>query len=170
MKLKMSYVFPLGLFLALFLDGSLSYVASDTLFNTQVEIESRFILLWLVLAICFVPDLAHPYFWATFAGLVFDSYYTSILGIMTVILPLVVYLTKETMAFFKTSFWVVCLMYFIDVTVVSLGFYLFNNLIGFTAGSQADYILKVLWPTLTYNMVCFLFLYWPLKELFTRVK
>lgn len=48
---KMKYVFPVGLFLAFLLDGTLSSILASQMFTSHVAIESRLILLWFVMAI-----------------------------------------------------------------------------------------------------------------------
>lgn len=164
---KMRYFFPIGLFLALFLDGALSGHWANYLFTQTTFMESRLVLLWLVMAVCY-SDARHIFVWATVAGLLFDSYYTGILGLFTVMLPLIVYLTREIMKYFTPSFIVVLLIYLIDITVLTILFYWANVLIGFTSVSIADFIGQNLGPTLIYNLACYVILFMPLHWLFTK--
>ncbi|KRL04201.1 rod shape-determining protein MreD [Liquorilactobacillus oeni] len=167
---KMRYFFPLGLFFTLFLDGALSNAFSKQMFTLSFSIESRIFILWLVMCVCFT-DLNRPYLWAICVGLVFDLYYTGIIGPFTMIVPLIVYLTKTMYSFFKPSFIVVLLIYLIDITLVTFLFYLINAMIGFTNSSMADFISMTLGPTLAYNLAVFVVLYIPVQrfiETFSR--
>ena len=74
------------------------------------------------------------------------------------------------MQFFEANFILVFLVYFIDVALVTASFYLMNSLIGFTSGSQIDFVTRTLGPNLLYNMIFFVILYLPLQKLFTLAK
>ncbi|MCP0886514.1 rod shape-determining protein MreD [Ligilactobacillus sp. WILCCON 0076] len=166
-SVKMRYLFPLGLFIALFLDGSLSLQFSGSMFTQSVSIESRLILLWLVMAICY-GNVRHIFVWAVIAGYFFDTYYTGILGLFIVMLPLIVYITRSIMRYFTSSFIVVLLIYLIDITILTVLFYWANALIGFTSVSITTFISKTLGPTLAYNLAIFVILFFPLEQFFKR--
>ncbi|GBG93959.1 rod shape-determining protein MreD [Ligilactobacillus salitolerans] len=162
---KMRYFFPIGTFLFLFLDGSVSQIFASSFFSPTRAVESRLILLWLVLAICY-GEVEHLLLWAALAGLMFDLYFTGVLGIFTLLLPFMVYLTRNILTFFKPSFIVVLLIYLIDVTVLTALFYWVNVLIGFTSVSIVTFIGRTLGPTLAFNLASYVLLYWPLKRFF----
>ncbi len=164
---KMRYFFPLGTFLFLFLDGSLSQLFSQSFFTPDTSIESRLILLWLVLAICY-GHVDHLLFWSVIAGFVFDLYYAGVLGVCTLLLPFMVYLTRSVLSFFNRSFIVVLLIYLIEVTVFTVLFYWVNILIGFTSVSAVTFIGRTLGPTLAYNLAAYVVLFWPLSIFFEK--
>lgn len=166
---KMRYFFPIGTFLFLFLDGSLSQLMAPSFFTASVAVESRLILLWLVMGVCF-GEVDHLVIWAAVAGLFFDLFFTGVLGIFTLLLPLMVYLTQNILLFFNQSFLVVLLIYLIDVTALTTLFYWTNALIGFTSVSGAAFIIRTLGPTLVYNLAVYVILYWPLKVFFEKFK
>ena len=67
---KMKYVFPVGLFLAFLLDGTLSSILASQMFTSNVAIESRLILFWFVMAIFYGDEkVEHIYVWAFLSGL-----------------------------------------------------------------------------------------------------
>ena len=164
---KMKYLFPIGLFIALFLDGSISESFSKYMFTPSISIESRLVLLWLIMAVCY-GQVDHILAWAAAAGFFFDLYYTGILGVFTIILPLTVYLTRSAYQFFTQSFIVVLLIYLIDITIVTVLFYWVNALIGFTSVDQTTYIGRTLGPTLAYNLAMFVILFFPLERFFRK--
>lgn len=165
---RIKYIFPLGLFIALFLDGTITQAFAPEMFTPAVAIESRLLLLWLIMAVCY-SQAEHILLWAGIAGFFFDLYYTGILGISVILLPLVVYLTQKTYQFFTGSFIVVLLIYLIDVTLLTLLFYLVNSLIGFTDAGLTTFIARTLGPTLAYNLAMFVILFIPLKSLFEKM-
>lgn len=165
---KKRYVFVIGMFLFLLLDGALSYNFANWMFTPRTNMESRLILLWLIMAVCYL-DYDKILAWSFLAGIIFDLYYTGILGIFTFLLPLMVYLNREAFGFFRPTFINVCLIYLIDVTMLTTMFYWANQLIGFTTVSATEFIAKTLGPTLAYNMFFFVILYLPLRRYFEKL-
>ncbi|MFT8949680.1 MAG: rod shape-determining protein MreD, partial [Liquorilactobacillus hordei] len=100
---KIRYYYPLGLFIALFLDGALSDTFAGNFFNSNSTIESRLFLLWIVMSV-FFAEVEHPYFWAVTIGLTFDLFFTGIIGPFFMLVPLILYLTKVMYSFFTPSF------------------------------------------------------------------
>ena len=162
---KLRYLYPLGLLLTLLLDGIFSNLLAAGFFRGDSLIESRLLVIWIVMALCF-GEIAHPYLWAICAGLIFDSYYTGIIGPMLMLLPLIVYLTNLMDHFLTPSFIVVLLICLIDLTVITTLFYEMFSLISFTSASLSDFIGGTLGPTLAYNLAVLVVLYWPLKSFF----
>lgn len=164
---KMRYIFPIGLFLAIFLDGVLTHVWSGWMVTSTVSIESRLVFLWLFMAICF-GDIKYMIPWTILAGFVYDMYYTGIIGIFMLILPIMVYVTRWIIQYFEPSFIVLLLIYLIDVTLLlSLG-YGMNLLINLTNVSPVVFIGRTLGPSLAFNLAFFTILYYPLKQLFLK--
>lgn len=161
---KIRYYYPIGLFVAFFLDGSLSEKFAGSFFTNTMSIESRLFLLWIVMGV-FFAKVEHPYFWAFTIGLMFDLFYTGVIGPFFMLIPLILYLTKMMYSFFTPSFIVVLLIYLIDIALLTLLFYWINVLIGFTSLSLTNFISGTLGPTLAYNLAAFVVLYLPIKSL-----
>ena len=119
------------------------------------------------MGICY-GTVDHLIWWAAAAGLFFDLFFTGILGIFTLLLPFMVYLTQNVLTFFNRSFIVVLLIYLIDITVLTTLFYWANALIGFTSVSAVNFIGRTLGPTLLFNLVVYVILFWPLKVFFEK--
>jgi len=167
---KMKYVFPVGLFLAFLLDGTLSSILASQMFTSHVAIESRLILLWFVMAIFYGDEkVVHIYVWAFLSGLLFDVYYTGFLGIMAIIVPFIVYLNREATPFFGRSFIMVLLIYLIDITILTAMNYFAFSLIGQASTQFDEFVMRVLWPTLVYNIALFVMLFVPVKKVFTGI-
>ena len=77
---KMNYYFPIGLFLAMFLDGGLTQVFAKQMFTNTMAMESRLVLLFIVMAVCY-GNVEHLVMWSAIVGLFYDMFYTGILGV-----------------------------------------------------------------------------------------
>ena len=97
---RLRYIFPLGLFISLFLDGSLSNVWAKLFFSYPYSMMSELVLLWLVLSYYFEEEIEIPLIpFAALAGIVFDVYFTGILGLDIFLFPLIVELTKAILTY-----------------------------------------------------------------------
>ena len=111
----------------------------------------------------------HIYVWAFLSGLLFDVYYTGFLGMMAIIVPFIVYLNREATPFFGRSFIMVLLIYLIDITILTAMNYFAFSLIGQASTQFNEFVMRVLWPTLVYNIALFVMLFVPVKEVFTGI-
>ena len=92
---RLKYIFPIGLFVCLFLDGALSHVWAPLFFSYPYSMVSELVLLWLVLSYFFQDDIEIPLIpFAIAAGAVYDLYFSGILGLYIFLYPLVVEITK----------------------------------------------------------------------------
>ena len=130
-----------------------------------MAMESRLVLLFIVMAVCY-GNVEHLVMWSAIVGLFYDMFYTGILGVFTMILPLMVYVTKYMFQFFTRSFIVVLLIYLIDITIVTFLFFWANSLVDFTNATITDLIGRTLGPTLIYNLAWFVVLFLPLEHFF----
>ena len=76
---RLKYIFPIGLFVCLFLDGALSHVWAPLFFSYPYSMVSELVLLWLVLSYFFQDDIEIPLIpFAIAAGAVYDLYFSGI--------------------------------------------------------------------------------------------
>lgn len=162
------YLFPAGMIISFFLDGTIQFIFTTQLQSQTTIMVSHLLLLWLIMGI-FYSDNKHLELWAFGIGLAFDSYYTGILGIYMILLPLIVYLTKIAYQYFEPSFFVLLLIYFIDLTVLEVSYYAINEMIGFANESVTTFISTSFGPTLAFNLVLFVILYYPISKLMESV-
>ncbi|MHC9532876.1 rod shape-determining protein MreD [Dellaglioa sp. BT-FLS60] len=158
------YIFPVGLIISFFLDGTIQFAFSAQLESQTTIMVSHLLLLWLIMGV-FYSDNKHLELWAFGIGWAFDSYYAGILGIYMILLPLIVYLTKIAYQYFEPSFIVLLLIYFIDLTVLEVSYYSINEMIGFANESVTTFISTSFGPTLAFNLVLFVILYYPISKL-----
>lgn len=164
---RLKYVFPIGLFVSLFLDGALSHVWAPLFFSYPYSMASELVLLWLVLSYFFENGIEIPLIpWSIAAGVVTDLYTSGILGLCMVLFPCIVGLTQLLSKYFSSSFLSMIMIFFIDIVVFETLNYWAYSLINITTTSLGDYLIYVLAPTLALNLVYFVALYWPLRSLF----
>ena len=102
---RLKYIFPIGLFVCLFLDGALSHVWASFFFSYPYSMVSELVLLWLVLSYFFQDDIEIPLIpFAIAAGAVYDLYFSGILGLYIFLYPLIVEITKILSRYFSSSF------------------------------------------------------------------
>lgn len=164
---RLKYVFPIGLFVCLFLDGALSHVWAPLFFGYPYSMVSELVLLWLVLAYFFENGVEIPLIpFAIAAGIVADLYLSGILGLNMVLFPCIVALTRLLSHYFSSSFLSMIMIFFIDIVVFETATYWAYSLVGIISVGFGDYLVFTLAPTLALNLVYFVVLYWPIRSLF----
>lgn len=164
---RLKYVFPIGLFVCLFLDGSLSHVWAPLFFHYPYSMMSELVLLWLILAYFFENGIEIPLIpFSIAAGVVADVYSSGILGLYMFLFPCIVSLTKLLSRYFSSSFLSMLAIFIIDIIVfITLNYWAYS-LVGITSVGLGDYLLFNLLPTLILNLLYFVVLYWPIRSLF----
>lgn len=164
---RLKYVFPIGLFVSLFLDGALSHVWAPLFFGYPYSMMSELVILWLVLAYFFENGIEIPLVpFAIAAGVVADVYCSGILGLYMILFPLIVGLTKILSRYFSSSFLSMITIFFIDIVAfITLNYWAYS-LVGITMEGFGDFLIFTLAPTLALNLIYFVILYWPIRSLF----
>jgi len=153
----------------LLLDGSFSYIFGSTLHQFPDTMIIRLVVLGLILVYFFAPDFPHLIWVALVLGLFYDSFYTGVLGVYMFLFPMVIFLTRWIAQFFTPAPLVIGAIYLIDLTVLESFVYGMNTFMGQTTMSLNDFIPNILGPTLALNLVLFIFLYFPLRQLIVRL-
>lgn len=166
-NLSLRYVFPIGLIIAFFLDGSLSYNLMGVLYRSYSMVP-YLSLLWLVLTLFFVgDDRLHLELWSVVLGALFDWYYIGILGVFVFIFPLVTYVNKFLYRYFSASFLNDAVIYLIDLFLLQGLAFLANQFIGKITGAASltglDFLARDFIPTILLNLVVFAVLYFPIQ-------
>lgn len=166
-RMPMIIIFAFIQFVAFFLDGSISQMFSSMLFNYPNEMVTCITLLWLVLATFFAQfSIYKIVFWAALMGIMFDVYYTGLLGVYVFIYPLVVYISKVVYDTMPRNLLSGLMVYFIDVTmVVGMGYFA-NVLVGVTTIDFIMFLANILAPTLVINLIFLVLLYFPVESLY----
>ncbi|PIO83691.1 rod shape-determining protein MreD [Loigolactobacillus backii] len=169
MRTKTQIWVPLLLFGLMLFDGSLSTIFTSHFYSYPNVMISRLVLLGLVLVSFFLPDMKHLLLWAFIIGLFYDSFYTGILGVYTFLFPLIVYLTRQIRVYFTPTAIAIGAIYLIELTILESFVYGMNRFMGLTTATLANFIPDVLGPTLLLNLVYFVILYFPLRQLLLKL-
>ncbi|AVK60765.1 rod shape-determining protein MreD [Lactobacillus sp. CBA3605] len=167
---RLKIIFPVGLFIALFLDGSLSNVFAGSLFKYPYSSVLHLVLLWIVFAV-FLDDRNELAIgiWSAFAGLVFDWFYTGVFGVYLLALPLVVYLCRQFKPWLDLNFLTMLMVYIINLTIVESFVYIWYLIGKVITSNITDFAVYTLGPTIAVNLAIFVVLYYPVRQLYLRV-
>jgi len=168
---KLRYGFPIGLIIALFLDGSVSQAFATHLFRNSSVMISHLVILWLVCAVLFEDQVDIPVGrWAAVAGAIFDLYYTGIFGVYVFIFPLIVYVTRQLANYISPNFLSGLLIYFVDITLVEALSYLASRVVHLNNMAGSTFLVTTLGPTLALNLALFVILYFPIRWVYNWLK
>ncbi|WP_105957166.1 rod shape-determining protein MreD [Apilactobacillus quenuiae] len=165
----LKYILPIGILIALFLDGSISLVFSHLLLNNYYFIP-QLTFLWLFFAMFFIQRInIRIEWWAALSGLIFDMYYTGIIGVYLFIFPLAIYMGKKLYKLLSVDIFSSILIYIIDLSIIYLLSFFVNKLQNLTSMSDSFFLVHVLGPTLIINILFLVILYIPCQILFERL-
>ncbi|QBO35482.1 rod shape-determining protein MreD [Periweissella cryptocerci] len=169
---KLKWIFPLVMFFALFLDGALFSNMAGILTRGGNHILPMFLVIWLVYGVVYqLDDDGIPlYVWALVAGLIYDMFYTGIIGGFTVGLPVMIWLARELRYYLSDSVLSVLMVFILSLTVLQVFSYLAANVADLMVDTPLMYILHTFTPTLALNVVLAAVLYVPLNMLFSYLK
>lgn len=164
------YVFIIGLFIAFFLDGSISLIFSHLLFGNFMFIPNL-TFIWLFLGMYFINRTnEHIEMWAAIIGLVFDLYYTGIIGVNVIIFPLAIYIGKKLYQYLPTNVLMGIVSFGINIVLINMLSFWLNRLMHVTNYSGSYFIVHAMIPTLIFNLIIFMILFIPVGVLFDRIE
>lgn len=159
----------LGLAICIFLDGAISQQLAGQLFTTTAKLVPELTTLWLLATAFFEDEIHVPTYWfAIFAGVVYDLFYAGYWGIYLFIFPVVVWLARTLRQYLPVNLFATLLVGFLGFSIQPLFSWIALHLIGLTNVSLADFMVVHLAPTLALNEVLLVILYLPLRQLYLR--
>lgn len=160
---------PLIAIAVFILEGVSSMLFSQSFFGEQRFFIPHFLIVMLVLMATFYSRNV-TLIYAFALGMVFDIYYTGILGIYFAIFPLVVYLTDKFMKVLQNNIMLVGLVAVFNVILTECLVYGFYVLIGGTDMALASFVDQRLWTTILLNLAFFLIVYFPFRSFLLKLK
>lgn len=153
------------LLLGFFLDGSLKSVLpflNMSFFQVSVQI----LLMLLILMVLHNSNHDIQILWySLLLGVLYDSYYSYIFGLYTVIFPLTVLCTQSVRQYVAESVIFEWSTYFIALTVSLIYLYVIGSFLHLTMVNVTHFITDWLGPTLLVNSLVFVILYWPATKI-----
>lgn len=133
-------------------------------FSTSETILVPHFLLVVIIFTTIYGNRKHGLIYGFIFGLLFDIVYTEIIGIHLFLLPFVTYIIAGIMKLLQTNIFVVSFVTLIGVTLLELGVYEMNFLIGITSMVFSDFLNIRLLPTIILNSIFIVIASYPLKR------
>ncbi|KQL53403.1 rod shape-determining protein MreD [Heyndrickxia shackletonii] len=162
-------VLPLILSICFILESLYVEFFPSGIFGINKIFVPHFLLIVLiVMGIYYVRNRTILY--AFIFGLLFDAFYTGILGVYLFVFPLIVYITSSLMKVLQANLFVAAIVMLVDVAIAEFIVYGLNILILKTTMSAIDFINVRLIPTLILNLVFYIIIFYPLRKCLVRLK
>ncbi|EUJ23078.1 cell shape-determining protein MreD [Listeria grandensis FSL F6-0971] len=169
MNMRKVVALPLIAIAVFILEGISSLLFSQAFFGEQRLFIPHFLIVMLVLMATFY-NRNITLIYAFVLGMVFDIYYTGILGIYFAIFPLVVYLTDKFMKVLQNNIALVGLVVVFNVILTESLVYGFYVLIGVTDMTLSSFVDQRLWTTILLNLAFFLIAFFPFRSFLLKLK
>lgn len=157
------YWVPLVMILMFLLDGIVMNHFSPLLIESGYTLMPRMVVITLVMLTFWIEN-PRMFWFAVIVGLMYDSYYSGILGIYMAIFAAIVrfaWVIRGRMSLNPFTLGV-ALVVLLSLTEVSVyGVYLLQ---GFTTMAWRDFVVQRLTSSLVLNLVLYYILYFPLKK------
>lgn len=164
------YVFIIGLFISLFLDGSISLIFSHLLYGKYILVPS-ITFAWLFFGMYFINRTnEHVEIWASIAGLLFDLFYTGILGVYVIVFTLAIIIGRKLYRFLPMNIVTGLFSFAFNIALINVLAYGLNRLMNATNMAAGYFLIHAVIPTVLFNSVLFLILYVPIGVLFDRIE
>lgn len=158
------YLIPFFLFIGLVADGSVMNNFSLYLLDQSVVLVPRIFLLLFVVFTLFFPK--QPLFlYSLLFGVMYDSYYTGVLGIYVTAIASCIYLLKRSQKFISTAPIMVFVISILSVCYVEIFVFSIYTLLGLANMPFALFLSTRLGPTVLLNLFILILIYYPLHKL-----
>ncbi|MBK3914355.1 rod shape-determining protein MreD [Listeria ivanovii] len=168
MNLKKNIALPAIMVGSFILEGVFSLQFANGLFNDKHLFIPHFLLVMLTIMTCFYKRNT-TLVYAFILGLLFDIYYTGVMGIYFAIFPFTVYITDKFMKILQNNVFLVGLIAIFNVILTESLVYAFYYLIGSTTMSITVFIDQRLWTTILFNLAFFLVVFYPFRLFLNRL-
>ena len=165
MKFFKSYILPfLVLFVVMLVDGHLSNLLTN-LFPNNIHLLSHLLLIFILYISINLSENTN-FIMLLLIGLLYDAYYFHIIGISTLLLPLVgIVISKYNSVLMSNRvsrfLTVAILVFFFEVATFALA-----NVTQLTRMSFADFVVYTIAPTMVSNLLFFLLLQPILEKIY----
>ncbi|AUI70969.1 rod shape-determining protein MreD [Companilactobacillus alimentarius] len=151
---------------AFYLDGLMKWAFLNNMNRETIVVLPQLMLMTIVMLTMRIEDRRQLIIYGIVFGVVYDSYYYGIIGLYTVLLPLVmVGIDHFRFLLIKNNMGYDLSVYFLALTFLQSGIYLLERLLQQTSTDVLDFITYTLGPTLLWNIVVFFILYIPIANL-----
>lgn len=160
---KLNWTIPLVLFLAIIIDASLPSIFPMAFLGHQQIITSH-VFLYFVVLFAFYFRYSNILMSAFIMGLFYDIYNTMIIGVNASLYLLIAYLVLKAKKYFPKKAYIHFIFFMICIFFLDSLIYLFYLEINIATISMLDFMANRLAPTLIFNTVLSIILYYPCKQ------
>ncbi|RLQ98061.1 rod shape-determining protein MreD [Falsibacillus albus] len=156
-------ILPFILMLCFYGEGVFSLYFSTGAFHGERILVPHFLLSILVLmAIYYIRK--DTLWYALILGLLYDVFFTGIIGIYLFFFPFSVYLTTKIMKILQSNIFIAIVVVLFNISLVEFLIYQFYSLINHTDMAMSAFVDMRLWPTLILNAAFVVIVVFPLKR------
>lgn len=134
----------------------------------KIFVPHFLLIVLIIMGIYYVRNRTILY--AFIFGLLFDAFYTGILGVYLFVFPLIVYITTSLMKVLQANIFVSAIVMIVDIAIAEFIVYGLNILISNTTMQAIDFLNLRLVPTLILNLVFYFIIFYPLRKCLQRLK
>ncbi len=157
-------VVGLTLLLSLLLDGAITFTLYEQLLIAGGIMVPRLFFIALIIFSFYLP-INELNIYAIFFGLLYDSYYTGILGIYIAGSLIIVNIAHNLKKHIQSNILEMGLITMILIAILEVLVYLVYSAVGIASLPFVEFIVSRVGPTIILNGVFFLFLYYPISQL-----
>ncbi|CAK1233857.1 Cell shape-determining protein MreD (MreD) [Fructobacillus cardui] len=168
--IRFRIVYPLILILLFFIDGNIMSSFGVFLLHSPFHIIPTLTLIWFFYAIQFEATSFVPYyFYVVVFGLLFDVYYTGIIGTYTVAFLAATILMDKLRPYFDERLMSGMLLLLVGLLTYLVVTYFAGSMINIANLSLFSFIIQDVFPTAALNLVLAALGYYPTWSLYQRL-
>ncbi len=160
---KRIYWLPILMIIAFLIDGVMMNHFSVFLIESGYTLVPRIVVITLIL-LTFIIDHSSMFWFAVMVGLMYDSYYSGILGVYMAIFAVIIRLIGHIRGKISINPFTLGLALILLLTITETGVYIIYTLIGIQHLSVQQFLIQRLGLSLVLNLVLYYVLYIPLKN------
>lgn len=160
---KRIYWLPILMIIAFLIDGVMMNHFSVFLIESGYTLVPRIVVITLIL-LTFIIDHSSMFWFAVMVGLMYDSYYSGILGVYMAIFAVIIRLIGHIRGKISINPFTLGLALILLLTITETGVYIIYTLIGIQHLSVQQFLIQRLGSSLVLNLVLYYVLYIPLKN------
>ncbi|GER66193.1 rod shape-determining protein MreD [Weizmannia acidilactici] len=160
-------VLPLILSVCYIAESLFAQFFSAQNFGGKYIIVPHFLLVMLILMGMYYRKRS-AIIYAFVFGMLFDAFYTGVLGIYLFFYPFAVYLTIKLMRILQSNIFTGTVVAAFNMAVVEFLVYGVNSLINSQLMGFSDFLNLRLWPTLIFNAAFFILAWYPMRNFLVR--
>ena len=160
---KRIYWLPILMIIAFLMDGVMMNHFSVFLIESGYTLVPRIVVITLVL-LTFIIDHSSMFWFAVMVGVMYDSYYSGILGVYMAIFAVIVRVIGHIRGKISINPFTLGLALIFLLTITETGVYIIYTLIGIQHLTVQQFLVQRLGSSLILNIVLYYLLYIPLKN------